>query len=64
MVHRDLRYLEALPRMSQPSVAHALPRMSQPMVEHAVRVYNHRSSLINDPLVPNNDWRASEHNES
>ena len=41
MVHRDLRYLEALPRMSQPMVAHAvrepmvahaLPRMSQPMV--------------------------------
>ena len=58
MVHRDLTGLAALPRMSQPMVAHALPRMSQPMVirngcnyvaAHAVRVYNHRSSLINDP---------------
>ena len=50
MVHRDLTGLAALPRMSQPMVAHALPRMSQPMVAHAVRaVFDHRSSFINDP---------------
>ena len=56
MVHRDLRYLEALPRMSQPVVAHAV---REPMVirngcnyvaAHAVRaVFDHRSSFINDP---------------
>ena len=48
-------------RFANPGNRHVvavLPRMSQPMVirngcnyvaAHAVRVYNHRSSLINDP---------------